>query len=189
MSLSDHHTFIETSVRAGRSYNKISEELKEQVGNVKGFSVRSVRRYCKLHNINRKVFESISAAGDMAEVAHAVRICGPMYGRRTLLGFLHSQGSSIGRRKVSRYQKQFAPTAVADRRERAQTSFNPLRYWAHSFGHKIHIDENEKLVEFGVTHVYAVDGYSRMCVAALSSPVKNNVLIYECIFKINRGVG
>ncbi|TRY53680.1 hypothetical protein DNTS_015221 [Danionella cerebrum] len=27
-------------------------------------------------------------------------------------------------------------------------------------GHKIHLDQNEKLVMFGVTHVFAIDGFS-----------------------------
>jgi len=35
---------------------------------------------------------------------------------------------------------------------------NPVPYHADYFGHKLHIDQNEKLVMYGVTHVTAVDG-------------------------------
>ncbi|CAG2250686.1 unnamed protein product [Mytilus edulis] len=43
-------------------------------------------------------------------------------------------------------------------------NFNPVPYQADHFGHKIHLDQNEKLVMFGVTHVIAVDGYSKSAV-------------------------
>ncbi|CAC5371472.1 unnamed protein product [Mytilus coruscus] len=39
-------------------------------------------------------------------------------------------------------------------------NFNPVPYQADHFGQKIHLDQNEKLMMFGVTHVIAVDGYS-----------------------------
>ena len=61
--------------------------------------------------------------------------------------------------------------------------FNPVRYAANYFGHKIHMDQNEKLIAFGVTHVLAHDGYSGMIVGYMSLPVKNNVAIYEAVFR------
>ena len=54
---------------------------------------------------------------------------------------------------------------------------------AYSFGHKLHVDQNEKLVDFGVTHVAAIDGYSRYVVSYQVMPVKNNLIIYEDILK------
>ena len=62
---------------------------------------------------------------------------------------------------------------------------NPISYYAASFGHKLHLDQNEKLKMFGVTHVLAIDGYSRLIVAHLTIPVKNNILIYEYIYRYN----
>ena len=38
---------------------------------------------------------------------------------------------------------------------------NPIPYKADYFGHKLQIDQNEKLVIYGVTHVTATDGHSR----------------------------
>jgi len=45
------------------------------------------------------------------------------------------------------------------------------------------MDQNEKLVMFGVTHVLAVDGYSSKIVAWKSMPVKNNLIIYDSVYR------
>lgn len=44
-------------------------------------------------------------------------------------------------------------------------------------GHKLHVDQNEKLVMFGVNHVMAIDG--KKVVSHSIMPIKNNILIYE----------
>ena len=36
---------------------------------------------------------------------------------------------------------------------------------------------------YGVTHVVAIDRHSRFVVAASKSPIKNNILIYEQIYR------
>lgn len=59
---------------------------------------------------------------------------------------------------------------------------NPLPYCATHFGHKLHIDQNEKLAHFGLTHVAAIDGYSSLVVGHILMPVKNNVAIYRDLF-------
>ena len=59
---------------------------------------------------------------------------------------------------------------------------NPVSYRADYFGEKLHIDQNEKLVMFDVTHVCGVDGYSGKIVAFASMPIKNNVIIYEQLY-------
>ena len=51
---------------------------------------------------------------------------------------------------------------------------NPVRYEAKYFGHKCHIDQNEKLIHYGVTHVVARDGFSGKIVSSLTLPIKNN---------------
>lgn len=50
-------------------------------------------------------------------------------------------------------------------------------------GHKIHMDQNEKMVMFGTTFVIAVDGYSKKIVANAIMPVKNNLLIYDQVYR------
>ena len=59
---------------------------------------------------------------------------------------------------------------------------NPLPYVAHYFNHKLHIDQNEKVIMFGLTHILAVDGYSGKIVSLVSMPIKNCSLIYEHVF-------
>ncbi|CAG2216976.1 unnamed protein product [Mytilus edulis] len=49
-------------------------------------------------------------------------------------------------------------------------NLNPIPYRAEYFGHKLHCDQNEKLVMFGLTHVAAIDGYSGKVVTWASMP-------------------
>ena len=49
--------------------------------------------------------------------------------------------------------------------------------------YKLHIDQNEKLVMYGVTHIGAVDGFSGKIVGFVSMPLKNNVEIYTHLYK------
>ena len=65
---------------------------------------------------------------------------------------------------------------------------NPVPYHASYFGQKLHVDQNEKLVMFGVTHICARDGYSGMVVAFASMSVKNNVEIYKHVFSYNNNI-
>ena len=46
-------------------------------------------------------------------------------------------------------------------------------------GEKLHLDQNEKLVMFGVTHVAAIDGFSGKIVAFETMPIKNNLILYR----------
>ena len=41
-----------------------------------------------------------------------------------------------------------------------------------------------KTILFGVTHVCAIDGYSGMIVGFATFPIKNNVLIYEHLYRL-----
>ncbi len=59
---------------------------------------------------------------------------------------------------------------------------NPLPYHAGYFGHKLHIDQNEKLVRYGLTHIAAIDGYSSFIVGHVIMPVKNCIAIYRDVF-------
>ncbi|KAI9517713.1 hypothetical protein NQZ68_000881 [Dissostichus eleginoides] len=46
-------------------------------------------------------------------------------------------------------------------------------------GHKLHIDQNEKLV----IHVLSVDGFSSNIVSHSTMPVKNNLIIYQEVYQ------
>ena len=47
----------------------------------------------------------------------------------------------------------------------------------------LHVDQNEKLVKYGVTHEIARDGFSGKIVSYLTLPIKNNLAIYEHIYR------
>ncbi|KAM4550703.1 uncharacterized protein V3H82_019800 [Fundulus diaphanus] len=69
-------------------------------------------------------------------------------------------------------------------------NLNPTLYHAEYMGHKLHLDQNEKLGMFGVTHVLAVDRYSSKIVAHSTMPIKN-LVIYEDVYRsaiVNHGM-
>lgn len=65
----------------------------------------------------------------------------------------------------------------------AHRHLNPPPYTARFSGDKLHLDQNEKLAMYGVTHVIAVDGFSRKIVGMITIPVKNPIAIYNALMK------
>lgn len=60
---------------------------------------------------------------------------------------------------------------------------NPAVYSARYFGHEMHVDQNEKLIYFGVPYVMARDGFSGKIVSGGVMPYKNNLIIYEEVYR------
>ena len=108
---------------------------------------------------------------------------GSTYGRKMMTGVLRSHGVSVCEEKVGQSLSRLDPSSQRKRAKTAGRSLNPKCYSADYFGHKVHIDQNEKLVMFGVTHVMARDGFSGMIVASSTMPIKNNLTIYDKIYK------
>lgn len=100
-----------------------------------------------------------------------------------LTGALRSQGIQVGERKVGAILREMNPTEQKKRMETAGRSLNPKVYTADYFGHKVHIDQNEKLGMFGVVHVCSRDGYSGKIVAHSTMSRKNNFIIYNEIYR------
>ena len=90
---------------------------------------------------------------------------------------------AIAEKRVGVALSMVSPRYTAQRRTSTTRAVNPIPYRADYFGHKLHIDQNEKLVMYGVTHVAAIDGHSRFVVAGTTMPVKNNLTIYREIYK------
>lgn len=110
---------------------------------------------------------------------------GPTYGRRMMKGFIIDKfGCNISQHRINNALKEVAPTHHAMRTNGTAAKVNPIPYRADYFGHKLHLDQNEKLALYGVTHVCAIDGHSRYIVAGTSMPVKNNLVIFEQVFKL-----
>ena len=100
-----------------------------------------------------------------------------------MIGVLAAQGIRTGSQRVGRSLARVHPAYHERRRTRTERQTNPIPYSSKYFGHTVHIDQNEKLILFGMTRVCAVDGYSGMIVGFATFPIKNNALIYEHLYK------
>ena len=100
-----------------------------------------------------------------------------------MTGLLASQGIRVGQGRVGESLERANPAYHHARRTGTARSMNPMPYHADYFGHKVHVDQNEKLIMFGVTHVCAVDGYSGKVVGFITMPIKNCVEIYAHLFR------
>jgi len=100
-----------------------------------------------------------------------------------MTGLLSSKGVHVNQQRVKESLCRVSPAYQNRRRTDTARQMNPAPYRADYVGHKLHIDQNEKLVMYGVTHVAAVDGYSGMVVGFVTMPIKNNVEIYSHLFK------
>ena len=71
-------------------------------------------------------------------------------------GYLLSKGFRISERNISSALKVLDPISYEERRN---NSLDPIPYRPRYYGHKLHVDQTEKLVLFGVTSVMARDGF------------------------------
>lgn len=116
-------------------------------------------------------------------VATYIRRVGHAYGRRTMQGLLRSEGIHVSQTRLSSSMRRVAPIQHQARRQDTYRMLNPLPYCARYHGEKLHIDQNEKLSMYGVTHVLAIDGYSRKIVGLITIPVKNSIAVYNLLLR------
>ncbi|KAE8296624.1 hypothetical protein D5F01_LYC05385 [Larimichthys crocea] len=88
--------------------------------------------------------------------------------------------NGIGRKRI---QDSKLESEIAKAIKERSRNLNPVPYSAEYTGHKLHIDQNEKLVMFGVTHVLSVDGFSSKIISHSTMPVKNNLTIYQEVYR------
>ena len=100
-----------------------------------------------------------------------------------MTGFLASEGFHVSQLRVGLSLKRVDPLHHSLRRNSVYRATNPVPYTARYFGEKLHVDGNEKLITFGVTHVCAIDGFSGKIVGFISMPVKNNGIIYNDLYR------
>lgn len=98
-------------------------------------------------------------------------------------GLLATKGFKVSESRIGAALQRVCPRGHNARRTNSVNRLNPVRYVATYFGQKLHMDQNENLIAYGVTHVVARDGYSSMIVGYVTLPVKNNVAIYEAVFR------
>lgn len=100
-----------------------------------------------------------------------------------LKGLFQSEGIVIGEERVRQSLIRTTPNYILHRRKHSYHLLNPTPYYAEYYGHKLHLDQNEKLIHFGVTHVAASDGFSGKLLDIVTMPIKNNLLIYDTLFR------
>jgi len=101
-----------------------------------------------------------------------------------MTGYLrHRYGLQVGQNRVATALRSTAPAYHRRRQTNTARNINPIPYKADYFGHKLHMDQNEKIVMYGVVHVAAIDGHSRYVVGGATMPVKNNMVIYRDVYR------
>lgn len=184
MALHDYEDDIRYMVlNMGYTIDEVSTMLRTVYGLRRGASTSNIYKFCESRQINRLARGSVNRNVLELETFWAVNSVGPTFGRKMLTGYLRSKGYNIGERLVGTLLKEITPAFVDERRMGIERHINPSPYFAEYAGHKIHMDQNEKLNMFGVTHVIASDGYSGKILAYSTMPVKNNCIIYDEVYR------
>ncbi|CAL9696619.1 unnamed protein product [Knipowitschia caucasica] len=163
---------------SGQTHAEISTSL-QKLGLSK-CSVMSVRRFCLNHQLQRK--RHVTDAQLEIAITSSIEKTGPSYGRKFMTGYLSSVGVRTGESRVGKILRE-VHQPYNELRRRGARNLNPVPYYAGYMGHKLHIDQNEKLGMFGATHVVAIDGFSSKIVAQATMPVKNNLVIYDQVYR------
>ena len=107
---------------------------------------------------------------------------GPIYGRKLMAGYLRQKlGTAIGQNRVRAALAKVHPSNHRKRQNKSERQANPIPYRTDYFGHKLHLDQDKKLVMYGVTHAVTIDRHSHF--AASTSPIESNILVYDQIYR------
>ncbi|XP_076846835.1 uncharacterized protein LOC143491565 [Brachyhypopomus gauderio] len=179
MSLEPFSIMILDMAKQDLSSTEISAQISEVSGGARGCSARNVRRFC---NENGLSLMGLPDEHLELEVAKAITETGPTFGRRMMNGYLAMKGVYAAEKRISSALRTIHQP-YHEARQRGARNLNPIPYQADYMGQKVHLDQNEKLTMFGVTHVVAIDGFSKKVVAHSTMPIKNNLAIYEEVFR------
>ena len=104
---------------------------------------------------------------------------GPSYGRKMLKGYLAACDVHVSGHQLRSTLPAISPRYHAMRTHDIVERTNPRVYIAHYFGHRLHVDQNEKMAMYGLVYVLARDGFSGKIVTGAVMNRKNNMIIYE----------
>ena len=85
---------------------------------------------------------------------------------------------NVSQKRVESAWRSVAPHYHSKRQTDTVRHVNSVPCRADYFGHKLHVDQNEKLEMYGVVHVVAIDGHSCYITFGAGMPRKNNKVIY-----------
>ena len=98
-------------------------------------------------------------------------------------GYLMSKGFRISEKNIASALKSVDPDSYDAHRNNTLDRTNPVPYQPLYLGHKLHLDQIEKLISFGVTSVMARNGYSGKIISYGVMLIKNNIAIYDLVYK------
>lgn len=180
--MEEYEDFIREKVEKERwTHQRVANYLQQANPGGRGFSLRAVERFCSERRISKL---TPIADGQLDRVvATSISKVGPTYGRKMMKGMLASQGIHVAEKRVASSMQRVNPGHHQARCTATESQTNPQPYHADYFGHKLHVDQNEKLAMFGVTHIAAIDGYSAKIVGFVTMPIKNNLEICEHLYR------
>lgn len=159
MDLEQFESTIVSLFSQGWTNERICVYLRQLIGLRRGLSCRSMRRFCRERGLlmrptlgNRELDQCVRSY--VLRVGHA-------YGRRTMQGLLRGNGIVVSQARIAASLRRVAPIQYRARSIDIYRMLNPSPYRAFYYGEKLHLDQNEKIGMYGVTHVVAVDRYSR----------------------------
>ena len=91
---------------------------------------------------------------------------------------------NVSQKRAANALRSVVPHYHSRRQTDTARRVNSVPYRADYFGHKLHVDQNEKLEIYGVVHVVAIDGYSRYITFGATMPRKNNKVIYAEVYRL-----
>ena len=98
-------------------------------------------------------------------------------------GVLRDSGLRVGTVRVAESLKRVREVPRKRLRQNTIDKINPILNDNHYFGKILHLDHNEEMGVFGVTYVTALDDYSGKIVAGVTMPTKNNLVIYDKVYR------
>ena len=131
-----------------------------------------------MHNLfgNIRVLQSSLKLWDSCQVGQHV-------GQRKTHRILRDDGVRVDQIRVGESLKRVKAVPQEIQRQNIIDRDNPIIYDTRYFGKILHLDQNENLGMFGVTYVTALDDYSGKIVAGVAMPRKNNLVIYDRIYR------
>ena len=91
---------------------------------------------------------------------------------------------NVSQKRVAIALRSVAPNYHARRQTDTARHVNSVPYRTDYFGHKLHVDQNEKLEMYGVVHVVAIDSHSRYITFEATMPRKSNKVIYAEVYRL-----
>ena len=110
---------------------------------------------------------------------------GPTCGRKMMKGYqAQKYRVNVSQKRVANALRSVAPHYHARRQTDTARHVNSVPYGADYFGHKLHVDQNEKLEMYGVVHVVAINDHSRYITFGATMPRKSNKVIYAEVYRL-----